>query len=297
MKKALIVSDGKKGHLNQSIAFCNYLDIPYEIVDVRFKNRFFKWLSYLLDHVRIYTLGLLHTEPLARTSYSTVVCAGSGTYYAAKCYSEAWGAKSIAMMLPKGYSYDFDLIFAQIHDNPPRDKNILPIPANFSYVTPQGIYVPKKKQAIGIVIGGDNKVFTFSAQRLKKQLDTIQALYPDYEVAITTSPRTSSQIETLIEGYGFAYEVIFSKNPINPIPDFLAGCETVFITADSTSMISEAISYGQANVVVLPLDAKEENKFTRFVQRLKHEGYLDVFDGTRGDKNRKIDFRKYLQGI
>jgi len=121
--------------------------------------------------------------------------------------------------------------------------------------------------------------------------------YQGYEIAITTSPRTSEEVEQLIKSYHFEYEVLFSQNPINPIPDFLELCETVFITGDSTSMISEAIAYGVSNVMVLPLESKEENKFERFVKALEREGYLHIFNGTIENRNKKIDFRDYLKGL
>ncbi len=49
MKRILIISDGKPGHLNQSIAFCKIKDISYDILEVKFKSKFHKALSYLLD--------------------------------------------------------------------------------------------------------------------------------------------------------------------------------------------------------------------------------------------------------
>ncbi len=161
---------------------------------------------------------------------------------------------------------------------------------------PKGIYQAEKK-TIGIVIGGDNKLFSMSREGLKKQLDYIVKAYAGYEVAITTSPRTSEEIELLVASYGFDYEVLFSKNPINPIPDFLEQCETVFITGDSTSMISEAVSYGEANIVVLPLISDSDNKFTRLISSMTEEGYLHIFDGTIQKKNKKIDFSSYIQKV
>jgi mitochondrial fission protein ELM1 len=225
-----------------------------------------------------------------------VVGTGSTTSYATKVFAKKMDARSVAMMLPRGYRYDFDIIFAQSHDNPPKQKNIIEIPANFSYVEPKGLYQAKKK-SIGIVIGGDNKLFTMSKETLQAQLDFIKQAYEEYEVAVTTSPRTSKEIEELVASYAFDHEVIFSKNPINPIPDFLEQCETVFITGDSTSMISEAVSYGKSNVVVLPLETQKENKFTRFIDTLKEEGYLHIFNGAIKHKNKKIDFRSYLQEV
>ncbi len=295
MSRILILSDGRAGHLNQSIALAKYLQLPYDVVKVLPKYRWSKALTYLLDRLGIRT-KLLFEAVLHRKEYTLVVGTGSWTYYMVKVLGRELDARSVTMMLPRGYRYDFDIIFAQSHDNPPRQNNIVKIPANFSYIEPQGLYVAKK-HTIGIVIGGDNKVYTMSKEKLQAQLDFIVKHYREYEIAVTTSPRTSQAVEQLIQSYHFDYEVIFSKNAINPIPDFLEQCETVFITGDSTSMISEAIAYGISNVIVLALESKENNKFERFVKALEREGYLHIFDGTIINRNKKIDFREYLKGL
>ena len=294
MSSVLILSDDRMGHLNQSLAFVKYVDASYDVVSVKFRYKWYKALSYILDKIGIYTEKLFDIQ--IDKKYNMVVGTGSTTSYATKVLAKKMHAKSVAMMLPRGYRYDFDIIFAQSHDNPPKQENIIEIPANFSYVEPRGLY-QSGKQSIGIVIGGDNKHFTMDRAKLKVQLDFIKQYYEAYEIAITTSPRTSKEIESLIVSYGFDYEVIFSRNPINPIPDFLEQCETVCITGDSTSMISEAISYGRANVVVLPLESKEENKFTRFIETLEKEGYLHIFNGNIKNKNKKIDFKTYLKEV
>ena len=290
----LILSDGRMGHLNQSLALVKYLDSPYDVVSVKFKSRWYKLLSYLLDRLGIYTEKLFTIK--IDKDYDSVISTGSTTYYANKVLAKKMQAKSIVMMLPRGYRYDYDVIFAQSHDTPPRQKNIIEIPTNFSYVQPEGIYKATKK-TIGIVIGGDNKIFRMSKEKLEQQLNFIKAYYEGYEIAISTSPRTSKEIETVIKAYAFEYEVIYSQNPINPIPDFLSQCETIFITGDSTSMISEAVSYGKSNVVLLPLESHKENKFTRFAENLEKEGYLHIFDGTIQNRNKKINFRDYLVGL
>lgn len=294
MSKVLILSDDRMGHLNQSLAFVKYLDVTYDVVSLKFRHRWYKGLSYILDNMGIYTEKLFDVK--IDTKYDVVAGTGSTTSYATKVLAKKMHAKSVVMMLPRGYRYDFDIIFAQSHDDPPKQENIIEIPANFSYAQPQGIYRATKK-SIGIVIGGDNKLFTLSKEKLQEQLDFIKQYYKGYEIAITTSPRTSKEIEYLVASYRFKYKLIFSKNLINPIPDFLEQCDTVFITGDSTSMISEAISYGKSNVVILPLESQNENKFTRFINFLEKEGYLHLFNGMIKNRNKKIDFREYLIGL
>ena len=285
----LILSDGRMGHLNQSIAFAKHANATYEIVPVIFTCKFSKILSYLFDFLHIYSTVLFKLEKPLLQKFDAIVSAGSSTYYANKTLSRICGFKSITMMLPKGYRYDFDVIFAQTHDNPPLRKNIISLPANMSFTQPQGLFSPLKP-SIGIIIGGNNAIFTMDAGKLKTQLDSIAQKFKDYDIALTTSPRTPLHIEKLLEDYHFAYTVIFSHHKINPIADFLHHCKTVFITMDSTSMISEAISYGNANVEILPLNDAQDNKFYAMVENLEKQEFLHIFDGTVAGKNKKIDF-------
>ena len=294
--RILILSDRRAGHLNQSVAFARHMGAQYDIVDVIPKFRWSKAASILLENAGIRTERLFQPLSLVHETYDCVVGTGSLTYYMTKVVAKRLGAYAVAMMLPKGYRYDFDTIFAQSHDSPPKKQNIIEVPVNFAYVEPVGIYKARKK-SVGIIIGGDNSIFRLSSPMLKMQFKKISDLYTGYEIAVTTSPRTSPEIEALIHSYGFDYEVLYSRNPLNPIPDFLDQCETVFITEDSTSMISEAVSYGKSNVAVLSQDGKRENKFSRLVDALAEEGYLSRFDGTFVQANRKVDFQKYLAEV
>ncbi len=296
MKHLLIISDGRKGHENQSIALAKYLGMPYDVVKIDLAFVGSKLLGYAADKLNLYLKNFVVEHDIPQNSYSAVIGTGSSTYYAVKYLAKMYGAKSVTTMLPRGYRYDFDIIFAQSHDNPPKQENIIEIPANFAYVEPQGVY-NAYGPSVGIVIGGDNGVFSFDVKQLRTQLDRIVSLFSGYEIAVTTSPRTSKEVEELVASYGFDYAVIYSQRPVNPIPDFLAQCERVFITADSTSMISEAVSFGKAGVEVLPLQSSKENKFDRFIAHLEREGYLHRFDGTVKEANRKIDFHDYVKGV
>ena len=76
--RVLIISDGKAGHLNQSIAFAKLKDVEFDILEI--KNRV-KFLTYILDFLGIYTnLFSLHVE--SSKKYDAVVSTGSSTYYA-----------------------------------------------------------------------------------------------------------------------------------------------------------------------------------------------------------------------
>ena len=290
MKRILIISDGKPGHLNQSIAFCKIKDVSYDILEVKFKSKFHKALSYLFDKLGYYT-DFLFTDykKYYGDFYDAVISAGSGTYYFNKYISKKYNKKAIALMLPKSYKYkDFYYIIAQEHDNPVRLDNILTLPLNLSFPREKA-YVKKVegKKSLAIIIGGDNDVFDMEHELIKDELDDIFEKYPDYLKYITTSRRTSKEIENLINEYKFDYKLIYSEEPnINPIGDFIAVCDEFFITTDSTSMLSEVRANSNAIINIVDLDSKKENtKYHRLVKIIE-----DMDD-------EKVNFAKLLKKV
>ena len=290
MKRILIISDGKPGHLNQSIAFCKIKDVSYDILEVKFKSKFHKALSYFFDKLGYYT-DFLFTDykKYYGDFYDAVISAGSGTYYFNKYISKKYNKKAIALMLPKSYKYkDFYYIIAQEHDNPVRLDNILTLPLNLSFPREKG-YVKKieGKKSLAIIIGGDNDVFDMEHELIKDELDDIFEKYPDYLKYITTSRRTSKEIENLINEYKFDYKLIYSEEPnINPIGDFIAVCDEFFITTDSTSMLSEVRANSEAKINIIDLDSKKENtKYHRLVKIIE-----DMDD-------EKVNFAKLLKKV
>jgi uncharacterized protein len=290
MKRILIISDGKPGHLNQSIAFCKIKDVSYDILEVKFKSKFHKALSYAFDKIDFFTDSLFHEyKKYYFDFYDAIISAGSGTYYFNKYIAQKYNKKSIALMLPKSYKFkNFYYIIAQEHDNPIRQDNILTIPLNLSYPKTKG-YVKKikDKKSLAIIIGGNNDVFEMEHELIKDELDDIFEKYPEYLKYITTSRRTSLEIETLIDEYEFDYKLIYSKEPnINPIGDFIDVCDEFFITADSTSMLSEVRANTDAKINIIDLDSKKENtKFHRLVN------IIEDMD------NEKINFPKLLKKV
>ncbi len=99
--------------------------------------------------------------------------------------------------------------------------------------------------------------------------------------------------------FTFARAVYYSQEQINPIPDYLQHGEYVFLTYDSTSMISEAVSFGSSCVEILShLGALSgQDKFGRMMATLQGSGSLHLFDGTLGTADKKIDLSRTFQGV
>lgn len=297
-KKLLIVTDGKPGHENQSKAFCSALGYDFDCVRAAYPTRLHKALSYPLDR-----LGLVLDFPftIEKTDgyYAAVVCTGSTAFYPGKIAARRRGIPVAAILFPSGYKkLNFDCILAPVFDRPPDYPNIIPIPINLTsnseafYETGVAAFRERhtpSKPAVAVIIGGPNAFASMKPDALKRDLDRIFALSKGCERWVTTSRRTPPEIETLLDAYPFNYKLIFSRDTFNPIPAFVTLCERLFVTADSTGMISEAVTRGAASVEVLMNLKDRASKFARFVSNLEQEQAVHMFDGTFGAATRKID--------
>lgn len=331
-RKALILSDGRKGHENQSIAFCELKGFDYRICRVAYANRLFKLCSYVLDFFGLYfkifkcdfgedgtttdckngsnlnssalnspaapngtNSDISADRNLNFADFDLFVGAGSTTYYVLKFYARRYAKPSVALMYPKGYRKDFSVIIAGAHDRPKPRANLKISPVSLSFSRPQGLYRPQRK-SIGFIIGGPNSCFEMGDEILK-QIEGVRAQFADCEFALTTSPRTPQATESALEKLSWDYSVIYSREPVNPIGDFLAQCEWVFISEDSVSMISEAVSNGRANVAILSLKRKDaHNKFDDFISSLVSTGRARRYDEAL-KKTAKYDLEAFVREI
>ncbi len=351
-RKALILSDGRKGHENQSIAFCELKGLEFCICKIAYSNKFLKLCSYALDFFGLYfkifkcdlgggdtaadhkngsnlnntslnspaasdsinldaapngtnsdavsysaNLDAVSDRNLNFVDFDLFVGAGSTSYYALKFYARRYAKPSIALMYPKGYRKDFSVIIAGVHDRPKPRANLKISPVSLSFSRPQGLYKPQRK-SIGFIIGGPNSCFEMGDEILK-QIKGVRAQFADCEFALTTSPRTPRATESALEKLGWDYSVIYSREPVNPIGDFLAQCEWVFISEDSVSMISEAVSNGSASVAILSLKRKDaHNKFNDFISALVSTGHARRYsEGTKLKKTAKYDLGAFVREI
>ena len=297
MKKLLIVTDGKAGHENQSKAFCSALGYGSDLIRVRYPLRILKALSYLADRFGVGTRRLFRIED-AEGYYGAVVCTGSTAFYPGKVEARQRGIPVAAILYPSGYRLNFDCILAPGFDQPPEHPNIIRIPVNLASTNPAfyaaGVeafrqrHTPRRPAA-GVIVGGPNAIADLTPASLARDLDRIFAATEGCERWVTTSRRTPPEVEMLLERYPFDYRLLYSRDPFNPVPAFVSLCETLFVTADSTAMISESVTHGTAAVEVLMNLVEPACKFARFIRDLEGLGAVHVFDGTRGEARKKID--------
>ena len=170
-------------------------------------------------------------------------------------------------------------------------------------------HTPSGKPAVAVIVGGPNKCSTLSADWMRAQLDHIFATYKpelqttnheprttnheprttnheprttnheprttNHEIWVTTSRRTPPEVESVVDSFPFDYKLLYSKDHFNPIPAFVKLASTLYVTAESTGMISESCTFGTAEVHVLDNLKPGPHKFRRFVEDLARGGYVN----------------------
>lgn len=309
---ALVLSDGKPGHENQSKALAEGLGLAVKIVPCLYPSKGRKALSYLLDRVGVLA-DLTGVWPgaqavAAEAQVACLIGAGSNTFYSLKVLRKRLGVPCVAILTPGGYRLgDFDVILAPAFDRPPKRENLLEVPTNLTPARPEfyraqteaflARHQPTRERAVGVIIGGKNAIADVSPEWLDAQLKAVFAATPEAEHWVTTSRRTSPAAEEVVRRYPFDYRLLFSEDHFNPIPAFVERCERLFVTAESTGMLSEAVAVGRAAVEVLDNLSPKAGKFGRFVEGLCAAGYAHRFDGTLGETVRKVDLGPILAEV
>lgn len=306
--RALVISDGRIGHQNQSVALCRIMGWEEAILPVAFRFSFSRPLSLVCDQMGIRSglllSGLSRLHELGN-NFDYVVSTGSRTYYANKVAGKMLGIPSIAVLNPGVLSSGFKLIIVPSYENRfPDSSRVLKVPVNISIpdeasVTHSMTELETRiklngRKSWGIIIGGENKTSYIDPAQLKSRLDAIFKLAPpDTAIMVTTSRRSGEEIEKLVQSYGSKFDltVLASCDSYNPIPAFTRTCERIFVTSDSANMISEIVTAGHAFIEVLENSLKSNgdyNKFLKFIDSLEKMGALHVFHNSTGYANHKI---------
>lgn len=289
MNRILVLTDGKAGHESQSKAFARAMGREFDVVPVRFAFPGAKALSYLFDSIGIRTAALFRigAEIKSEAGYAAVVGTGSGTFYAAKAMAKRLGVKSAVLLYPRGYDLkSFGAILAPSFDRPAKAANIIATPGNLvandaafyaagveSFLANGGAK-PEGREAVAVIIGGPNKRSSMTAEWMERELDRVFEANKGSLFWVTTSRRTPPDVERVVESYPWDYALIYSKNRFNPIPAFVSLASRLYVTAESTGMLSESCTCGKARVEAIDDLLPGDSKYRRFVDSLREGGYV-----------------------
>ena len=195
----------------------------------------------------------------------------------------------IHLQNPKLPLSQFDLVIAPRHDQL-SGGNVIETRAGLHRVTWSRIesgellwrdrlgHLPRP--LVGVMLGGSNRRFRLDGtvgEKLGRELATAAAAI-GASLAITPSRRTATDaLDGLRRGLDDRPRFIWDGKGDNPYFGLLGHADHLVVTADSVSMISEALLTGKpVHVARLP---GRSNRLGRFVDELVADGYLRWFDG------------------
>jgi KDO2-lipid IV(A) lauroyltransferase len=292
LKKVLVLDDGKKGHLKQSMAVVKQIrryrqdegfapeNLIVDTARVRFKNKRMKTLFNLFMPL-VNTFFQMHVKLLAvvleKESYQDVVnryadvivSCGSSLFGVNKILKMENHARNVTVLDPGPLNRaSFDLIVLPRHDASDGDEEkdnvaVTDLAPNLidaesmSRFTVQGAGSGKR---IGLLLGGDNPCFSFGEALTKDIAKNIKVACEQLDgyAHITTSRRTPGTAERVLteefDGFPRLAEFISGKDDSDEhtVEKILAVSDIVIVSGESISMVSEAVSSGRPVMVFMP---------------------------------------------
>jgi mitochondrial fission protein ELM1 len=206
------------------------------------------------------------SEKNASAGDALFLSAGSGAAPYTLALAKALGQKCCTIMTPSVPSpAHFDFAVIPAHDHPKEASNTLVTLGAPNAIFPDELerrgwelaekYPPGEKVAEkwALLLGGDDENYQISREWILAALPAIlkAASVAGAELYITTSRRTSPDAEDELadlvkHSRAVRMLLLASRDSFNPVPGMLGLCSRVFVTEDSVSMVSEAVTAGRA---------------------------------------------------
>lgn len=293
--RAILLSDGKPGHYNQSLGVIERLsECEYHWIDVKFRSkqrdnllrvltRLFggfglpRWLIKTCLHMALQrdTLAEIYAvEP------DFILSTGSSVAAPNLLIGQFLDAKTVTCRRPSPVGvHHFDLaILPQMYWSRRNRTNICKTLGVPNRVRPEKLEMQRKElqtdldlsdqRRVGILIGGEDRYDTITettAARLIKALLQF-ATSKDIQLLLTTSRRTPLPVEDLINKRLSNAEccpilvLAHGENSItDPVGTIFALSDVIVVTEDSFSMVCEAASSGK-RTIILEVDHKTRHR-------------------------------------
>lgn len=308
-RRALVLNDGKLGHLKQSRVVAETLKtkrpgLTYEVADVRYRNALARQVALFWSWWMPRPLGasrclawVLHPESanrILRRHADLIISCGASTVPVNVLWAAENGARSIVIMDPSPVPLRrFDLVVTPRHDQLPRRPNVIQTMGALSetdegtlqravgrlrehprYRRPEG---SAPHPTVSVFIGGDTPHYDLSvafADALTTQiLAACEAM--DGWCLVTTSRRTSEGVERVVaerlaKCAPCRLLLLASRDAIDgTMEGMLGAADVAVVTGESISMVSEACASGRPVIVVEP-PLRHANRATL----TKHQRFL-----------------------
>ncbi|WP_315853576.1 mitochondrial fission ELM1 family protein [Marinobacterium arenosum] len=243
MTRLWIISDGKPGHLNQSLGLADALR--------RFRPDWQQHQTAPLKPGQALTslLRKRWPESVDGEPPALVIGAGHGTHLSLLAAGRAFGARTVLLMKPSLPTGWYDLCLIPAHDRPAQRNNIVTTAGALNRMQPGR---PEPMRGM-LLIGGPSKHFGWDNGQLIGQLMHIcRQSPPDMRWTLTTSRRTPAELLPLLQAQSLGNLEIVPFEQTGPgwLAEQLPRAGQCWVSGDSVSMVYEALSAGCATGIL-----------------------------------------------
>lgn len=278
--------DTRTGHRKQTQGIIEALSniTPVKVTDVYLPD--YEFRQVIADSLLFFRF-LVSQEKKRKKEVDLLIGTGSHTHIP-MILEKNRQEKIITCMTPDWpFGKFIDLCFVPEHDLPPKKDNIV------TTTGPPNTNVNKKQHDPEkglIVLGGiDRKTHQWENEDIVFQVCQIVEKTPDISWMVSTSPRTPATmmppLQTLEKEHHNMTFLPFQETGQGWIEEQYCCSKFVWVSADSVSMIYEALSAG-CQVGVISVHWKDnDNKIKRAVGLLEQQSKILSFDTWKQDKN------------
>jgi mitochondrial fission protein ELM1 len=270
--KGLLLSDGRPGnyHLAEGLIAAIGRIRPVEVERLTITrrqlvpNRVLAFLAHGFASPRtILRLGY-GIDPDAVEKADFVVSAGGDTIVANVVFAKLFGARNYFYGSFRYFdTSNFDLIFTSHADSAKRPRHVRtlkPSPIDPDSLPPQPLSPTEPPKLIGLLIGGNTSSIRFSGEDLAQLVTFMSDTHSKYgtKFYVSNSRRTPPEISDALalraaEANGAIYKFIdVRKAGSGTLRDLYANSAAILCTADSSSMVSEAIWLRRPVIAITP---------------------------------------------
>ncbi len=184
---------------------------------------------------------------------------------------------------PKVNLNNFDSIICPEHDNLHGD-NVIKTKGAIHYLTNDEIqrninYLEPNqgdKKVVTFILGGPNKYYSFSEKEMERMFAKIKNMFVSskYKLIVIPSYRTPENILKLAFNYFNENHLVIKERDKKAYLSSLGLADTIIVTCDSTSMISEAAITGKPVYVVQMSHKRSIHRFEKFYKLFKDLGVI-----------------------
>lgn len=300
-----VLSDGRKGHENQSLGVAEALSrrVPMRIAVKRLGLASWAaslpaWLLWRLIAGRGHGAASVlaeGTEGLAPPWPAMVIGAGRRIAPITAWSRRHHGIRAVQLMEPHMQASAFDALVIPNHDlrqrtaSPPNVVETIGAPNRLTSAAIaeaaerlgpalEALQQPRleRGQRLAVMIGGSSRSARFTTADEAALEVALAALAKDHGLIVTGSPRTPPGLLERLRS-ALTDSFIWDGTGPNPYPGMLGHADAVLVTEDSVSMASEAATAGLP-VHVFPI-TRTAPKIRRFHESLEARGASRPFTG------------------